>query len=158
MSATPRSSASSRWSHSASPIRAFSTTVRSSPARSSGMVGTAMPPAFITPRMAAANSGVFGGAQQHAIAGDHPERPGQHGGDPVHAIGGLGVAPGLGGGEQAAPRAAALGDVAIEQLGHGIEPLGIGKPGIQQVRPLLARGQVVAREAVERHRSKPPGR
>ncbi len=65
-----------RRATSACETRAFSTTFAISPARSSGIVATTIPPASRIPSHAAIASGVFGRVQQHARARLDRERRG----------------------------------------------------------------------------------
>ena len=60
-------------------------------ARSSGMVATVTPPAFITARYAATMVGAVRRMQQNAVAALHAEIAGQHIGDAVDALGELRV-------------------------------------------------------------------
>ena len=110
---------------------------RSRRARSSGIVATTIPPASRIPSHAAIASGVFGRVQQHA----RPRLDLQRGRDRLRALAQLGVAP-------------AAGDrrpLVREQLDRRVHPLRPVEQ--QQVGPLVAWRQLVARERV--HQSRP---
>jgi len=85
------------------------------------------------------------------MTGDHAERAREHVGDTVHALGQLRVGPAFRRRDQARPVAVSRGDPAVEQFDHAIHPLGIFqlRQLEQEIRPLRARRQVVAREGVE---------
>ena len=93
-------------------------------------------------------------AQQHAMSGHDAERAREHVGDAVHPLGQLRVSQGFRRRDQARPVAAARRNPLVEQLNHAIHPFGIFqlRQLEQEIRPLRARGQVVAREGVEMRR------
>ncbi len=95
-----------------------------------------------------------GAAQQHAVTGNEAEVARQHVGDAVHPLGQLRVAQALRRRNQARPVAMAGRDPAVEQVDRAVDAIGIFqlRQVEQEVRPLRARGQVVAREAVEMRR------
>ena len=91
-------------------------------------------------------------AQQHAVAGNDAEVVDQHARDPARPGVEFGVGPAHAlRREHREALAAALAHRALEQLGRDVEPLGVPEPGRSnmQLRPLVARRQVVAREAVD---------
>ncbi len=149
------SSSARRASQSACETCALVMTSVSSFARSSGIVPTAMPPAFITANQQAACSGLFGRPQQHAIAGDETEILDQHAGDPVRVRQEVGIGPAQSvRRHDRGPLAPAALDRAIEQRRRAVQALRILQ--LRQLEdelgPLLPRRQVVPGERVEMRR------
>ncbi len=71
-SAAASRSSRNRWSHSATVVRAISWMVRSSPARSSGMVVTTTAPALSAPNQHAVSQGLFGPRSSTRLPGTTP--------------------------------------------------------------------------------------
>ena len=94
-------------------------------------------------------------AQQHAVAGDHAELPRQHIGDAVHARVQVSVGPRLGRRPQARTCAVAGRNLPIQQCRDAIELIRVVQSVEQQVRPLFAWRQIVAREVVAKGRGRP---
>ena len=106
------------------------------------MVVTTTPPALSTPSQAATSHGLFGRAQQHPVARDQAEVLGEHLGDLVGAAPQLAVGPGLAGrGPQRRAVGAERRDGVVDQLGGGVEPVGVLQFGQGELdrRPLVAR-------------------
>ena len=92
-----------------------------------------------------------GGAQQHPIAGLQPELVGEDIADAIHPRLQLAIGKAFIDADDAETVALSLSDPAVEQRGDAIQPLGIAEllAGENQVGPLIARRQVVARETVQ---------
>lgn len=92
-----------------------------------------------------------GPAQQHPVPGHHPQVLGEHMGDAVHRLPQLAVAPHapVGGAQRGTVRAPLL-HRAVQQLVPAVQPVGVAQPWIvqEELRPLLRRWQMVAREGV----------
>src|SRR6266478_5219128 len=90
-------------------------------------------------------------AQQHAVAGHHPEHAREHVGDAVHPLRELRVAQRIVWRDQAGCIAATLRNPAVEQFDHAIHPIGIVqfRQLEAEIRPLRARRQVIAREGID---------
>ena len=95
--------------------------------------------------------GIIGASQQHAVAGDKAEARDEHPRDAIDPIRKLAVGEDLGRGHDGRMVAAAARDVAVEQFDGAVQAGRIAefRPVEQQVRPLVRRRQVVAREAIE---------
>ena len=102
---------------------------------------------------------VIGRTQQHAIARHEAEIARQHVGHAVHARGEIGVGPGLDPARFAADQRDASAvprrDMAVDELGGDIEPLGIVKPGFRdpEIRHVFCGRQIVPAEGIDMPRS-----
>ncbi len=89
-----------------------------------------------------------GATQQHPVAGHQPQVVHQDGGDPVRGAAYLGVRPGLRRRQQARAVRSVLGDGVVQQRDRCVQPARVLQLGQVegQIRPLVARRQVVAAE------------
>ena len=126
----------------------------SSPGRSSGIVVTTTAPALSTPNQQATSHGLFGPAQQHAVARHDPELVDEHVGDLVGRASSSSpyVQRSPVGREQARAVCAVPRDGRVEQLDAAVQPVGVLHVGeVEQRTPAseLDRRQVVAAERVD---------
>ena len=122
------SSSASLASQSACVIAALLTMSVSSFARSSGMVATAMPPAFITANQHAASIGLFGPRSSTRLPGTSSRSSTSTLRNAVGASEQLGVRPARAvGRNDRGARSPATVDGAVEQLGGAVDPVRIGE-------------------------------
>ena len=144
------SSCASRASHSAWVTRALCTMVVSSRARSSGIVPTAMPPAFTTPNQQAASIGELAPRSSTRLPLTRPMSSTSTRAMRLACASSCGIGPMHALAQHALALAPTALDRAVEQLGGAIEArceLQLG-PLEQELGPLLGRRQVIAGERV----------
>ncbi len=97
------------------------------------------------------HGGIVAGAHEHAIAGLHAVILDQHMREPVGPVGEFLVGAHAAVADQRDVIAKALFDEAVAEFDAGVDPVGILKLRSveQEIRPLLARRQIVARECVD---------
>ena len=144
-------SSAMRLSVRASAISALSTILPSSPARNIGMVLTTTAPALVAASQAATSAGLLPERIKHAIAGLDAVILDQRMRQPVRPVGELLIGAAAAIADQRDMVAEAPLDHAVGQFDRGVEALGILEfRAIQQdVRPLIERREIVAREGID---------